>query len=265
MKSSVPVLSCENLCKFFATSSGFLRRKVGEIKAVNDVSFQIGEKEIVGVIGESGSGKTTLARTLVRLEEPTSGHIYFENTEITTLTQAELLPLRRSLQIVFQNPSSSLNPRKTINNQLQEVIVFHDMAEDVAGYSQELLKKVGLDESFLGRYPHELSIGQQQRVCLARSLCTKPKLLVLDECVSALDISVQAQVLNLLLQLYEESRMSYLFISHDISVVEHLADRVLVMFQGQIVEQGPCEQVFNDPKHPYTKLLLSSALPVAPK
>jgi ABC-type glutathione transport system ATPase component len=236
---------------------GFFRKNAGEIKALDDVSFEVGEREIVGVIGESGSGKTTLARAVTRLIEPTSGQILFDNIDITHMFPSELRPLRRSFQIVFQNPASSLNPRLTISQTLREIIVFHQMGEDVRGYSVSLMKKVGLDEHFLERYPHELSIGQQQRVCLARAL-------VLDECVSALDISVQAQVLNLLLELSDSLGMSYLFISHDIGVVQHLADKVLVMCDGKIVEQGPAEQIFDAPTHPYTKLLLASELPAAP-
>ncbi len=264
MKSNVPLLDCKNLCKYYPISSGFLRRQVGVVTALDDVSFQIGEKEIVGVVGESGSGKTTLARAITRLISPTSGQILFDNVDITNMSIEELRPLRKSFQIVFQNPASSLNPRMTILQTMQEVILFHQMADDVVEYASALMSRVGLDPEFLSRYPHELSIGQQQRVCIARALITKPRLVVLDECVSALDISVQAQVLNLLLELYEELRMSYLFISHDIGVVQHLADKVVVMSEGRIVEQGPAEKVLEDPEHPYTKLLLSSRLPAFP-
>lgn len=260
MKSLLPLLSCTNLCKFYPKSSGFMRTHVGDVKALNDVSFDIGQKEIVGVIGESGSGKTTLARAIVRLIEPTSGQILFDDIDITTLSQKALRPLRKSFQIVFQNPASSLNPRMTIAQALGEVIVFHQMSEDVEGYARALMSQVRLDEHYLNRYPHELSIGQQQRVCIARALVTQPRLLVLDECVSALDISVQAQVLNLLLELHEELGMSYLFISHNIQVVEHLADTILVMNKGEIVEQGPAEAVLSNPTDSYTKLLLSSLL-----
>lgn len=262
MKNHLPLLSCTNLCKHYPVKSGFMRTHAGHVQALNDVSFEVGEKEIVGVIGESGSGKTTLARAIMRLIEPTSGQIMFDNTDITFLSQHELRPLRKSFQIVFQNPASSLNPRLTIHQALLQVIAFHQMSDDAEGYMRILMNKVGLDEHYLERYPHELSIGQQQRVCLARALVTKPRLLVLDECVSSLDISVQAQVLNLLLELYEELGMSYVFISHDISVVEHLADKIIVMNQGELVEQGPAEKILNSPEHPYTKLLLSSALTV---
>jgi len=262
MKAFVPLLSCKNLCTYFPIKSGFLRRKVGEIKAVDNVCFDIGEKEIVGVVGESGSGKTTLARSIMRLVEPTAGEIFFDNIDITHMSQQELRPLRSAFQIVFQNPASSLNPRMSVLDTLKEVVLFHQMAEDPVDYILSLVRKVGLDEEMIARYPHELSIGQQQRVSIARALITRPSLLVLDECISALDISVQAQVLNLLLELYEERRMSYLFISHDIRAVQHLADKILVMKDGQIVEQGPALEILENPQHPYTKLLVSAELPV---
>lgn len=260
-----PLVRCTDLCTYFPLRSGILKRKVGEVRAVHNVSLTIEEKEIVGIIGESGSGKTTLARTLIRLSDPTSGQIVFDNIDITKLSQEELRPLRKRFQIVFQNPSSSLNSRKTIYETLEEVVLFHQLAVDVTGFLNSMMKKVGLNGDYLGRYPHELSIGQMQRVCLARALCTSPELLVLDECVSALDISVQAQVLNLLLELHEESNVSYLFISHDIAVVQHIADRIVVMYNGEIVEQGPTEKVLEEPTHPYTKLLLSSKLALSPK
>ncbi len=262
MKAFSPLLSCKNLSMHFPVKSGFLRRRIGERKAVDDVSFEIGEKEIVGVIGESGSGKTTLAKMIVRLLRPTDGQLFFDSVDITHATEEELRPLRKSFQIVFQNPASSLNPRMRIKDTLEEVVLFHQMADNPTAYIQSLMRKVGLDLELLSRYPHELSIGQQQRVSIARSLITQPRLLVLDECVSALDISVQAQVLNLLLELYEEYGMSYLFISHDIRVVEHLADKVIVMKDGKIVEEGLCLEVLENPQHPYTKLLLSAELPI---
>lgn len=254
------LLQCHNLCQYFPISKGLLRRHVGVVKALDDVSLDVAEKEIVGVIGESGSGKTTLARAIMRLIKPTSGQIIFDGMDITNMSQEALRPYRKAFQIVFQNPASSLNPRMTIAQSLAEVIMFHKMSDDVEAYSQLLMKKVGLDEKYLTRFPHELSIGQQQRVSIARALATQPRLLVLDECVSALDISVQAQILNLLLELHEELGVSYLFISHDIGVVQHLSDTILVMKQGQIVESGPALEVLDSPKQPYTKLLLSSAL-----
>lgn len=258
-----PLVQVEHLSTHFQLSKGLFRKHSGINKAVDDVSFTIHEGEIVGVIGESGSGKTTLAKTILCLEKKTSGHVFVDGVDIHTLSGKELLAYRKKLQIVFQNPSDSLNIRKTVFEMLHEVIYFHKIVKtesDALEFSSSLLQKVGLDASYLSRYPHELSIGQQQRICLARSLCTKPKLLVLDECTSALDISVQAQVLNLLLELHQEQNLSYLLISHDLSVVYHLADKVLVLYQGKIVESGPVEQVFNTPQHPYTKKLLASAM-----
>lgn len=258
-----PFLQVQNLCTYFPIATGWLRAHSGFKKAVDDISFTINEGEIVGVIGESGSGKTTLAKSILGLEEKTSGQVLVDGIDIHTLSKSALLPYRKMLQIVFQNPADSLNMRKTIFETIHEVISFHQIAKTEAealSFSSSLLQKVGLDASYLSRYPHELSIGQQQRICLARSLCTKPKLLILDECTSALDISVQAQVLNLLLELHNEENLSYLLISHDLSVVYHLADRVLVLYQGKVVESGPIEEVFENPKHPYTKKLLSSAL-----
>lgn len=254
------LLQCDNLSTHFSIGTGFLKRVVGVVKALDDVTMSVKEKEIVGVIGESGCGKTTLARTIARLQEPTSGQILFDGVDITHMKQKELLPYRKAMQIVFQNPASSLNPRMSIGNILQEVATFHEMSDDPLDYIHDLMKKVGLSGDYLARYPHELSIGQQQRVSIARALVTKPRLLVLDECVSALDISVQAQVLNLLLELHETLGVSYLFISHDISVVRHLSDRILVMNKGKIVEQGLCEQVLEAPQDPYTKLLLNSVV-----
>lgn len=254
------LLHCQNLFKYFPVQKGLLRHVVGNVKALDDVSLTVAEKEIVGVIGESGSGKTTLARVCMRLIKPTSGQILFDGVDITEMSEERLRPLRKSFQIVFQNPASSLNPRMTIGDTLKEVIEFHQMSDDAASYSHMLMKKVGLDEKYLTRYPHELSIGQQQRVSLARALATQPKLLILDECVSALDISVQAQILNLLLELHEELNVSYLFISHDIGVIQHLSDTIVVMKAGQIVESGPAEQILYAPQHPYTKLLLAAKL-----
>jgi peptide/nickel transport system ATP-binding protein len=220
------------------------------------------------VVGESGSGKSTLAHTLLRLTEPTSGTIFFCGSEFTALNKQELRRMRKHLQIVFQNPASSLNLRRTCGELIYEVLAFHKMAEGPLALEKravELFTQVGLDPSFLRRYSHELSVGQQQRVCIARALATQPQLLVLDECLSALDVSIQAQVLNLLLELHQSLKLSYLFISHNLGVVEHLSDNVLVMQKGRIVEQGPVEQVFSEPAHPYTRLLISSRLSSFPR
>jgi peptide/nickel transport system ATP-binding protein len=256
-------IEVRNLSTYFTQRSGWLRQAAGLIRAVDDVSFTIQAGQIVGVIGESGSGKTTLAKSMLLLEKKSAGEIVVDGVDISLLSRKELLAYRKKLQIVFQNPADSLNMRKTIYEALNEVLVFHAIVEtknESIDFLHSLLLKVGLNSSCLSRYPHELSIGQQQRICIARSLCTKPKLLVLDECTSALDISVQAEVLNLLLTLHREEHLSYLLISHDLNVVYHLADEVLVLYQGKIVESGPTESLFHDPQHPYTKKLLASRL-----
>ena len=253
----------EGLSVHFPVFRGWFRRARDVVRAVDDISFTIDKGEIVGVIGESGSGKSTLAKALLRLVEPTNGQVFVDAHDITTLSRKKLMPFRKMLQIVFQNPSESLNMRKTVGQTLLEVIAFHKITAnemDALEFSKKLLEKVGLDTDLLHYFPHELSIGQKQRVSIARALCTGPKLIVLDECTSALDILVQAQVLNLLLELHGEQKLSYLFISHDLSVVRHIADTVLVMYKGKIVERGPVDEVFSSPQHPYTQKLLESAL-----
>lgn len=261
------LLKVINLSKKFPISSGFFRRTSGWIQAVHDVSFTLNEGEVLGIVGESGSGKSTLAKTILHLTKPTSGDVLFYGSSLADLSTREMRKMRKRMQIVFQNPSLSLNPRKTVGEVIGEVLAFHEIVktkEEKYEKIAELLKKVGLDAHFMRRYPHELSIGQQQRVSIARALSVEPKLLVLDECVSALDVSIQAQVLNLLLELLESMNMSYLFISHDLAVVEHIADSVLVMYEGQVVEQGLVEDVFSKPQHPYTRLLLDATLPEEP-
>lgn len=253
------LLEVASLCTYYPIHTGWLRKQQGVVKAVDTVSFTIAQGEIVGVVGESGSGKSTLAKTILRLTDASSGEVLVDGVDILKLSGAALMPYRKMMQIVFQNPAESLNMRKTVFQMLYEVIFVHHIAstqEQAVAFSTDLLVRVGLDHSFLERFPHELSTGQQQRICLARALCTQPKLLILDECVSALDISVQAQVLNLLLELHEQQNLSYLFISHDLNVVYHLADKVIVLYQGKVVESGTVDQVFNTPQHPYTKKLL---------
>lgn len=263
----VELLQVKNLSKKFPIASGFFRTTAGWIKAVNDVSFTLKKGEVLGIVGESGSGKSTLARTILHLTKPTSGEVLFNGTPLSSLSRREMRKMRKEMQIVFQNPSLSLNPRKTIGEVIGEVLVFHEIVktnEEKFERIAALLKRVGLDADMMRRYPHELSIGQQQRVSIARALSVEPELLVLDECVSALDVSIQAQVLNLLMELLQTMKMSYLFISHDLAVVEHMADSVLVMYSGQVVEKGTVEDVFAKPEHPYTKLLLDAALPEMP-
>ena len=259
------LVQVKGLCKTFPLYRGFFRKAHDVVCAVDNVSFDIKAGEIVGVVGESGSGKSTLAKVMLRLIEPTAGNIFVEGQSITTLSRRKLLPYRKMMQIVFQNPAESINMRKTIAQTLHEVLYFHSLVStwsESMQHAAALLEKVGLDEAYLTYYPHELSLGQLQRVAIARALCTGPKLIVCDECVSALDILVQAQVLNLLMQLHETQKLSYLFISHDLSVVQHIADRVLVMYKGKIVEEGLVEEVFTSPTHPYTQQLLQSAFTI---
>jgi len=262
MQSKKPKqLELQNLSISFTRFTGFFRKAHDVIHAVDDVSLTMHQREIVGVVGESGSGKSTLAKAALRLVEPTSGRILVDGVDITELSRHSFLPYRKKLQIVFQNPAESVNMRKTIGQTLHEVLFFHQISTTWLESMQKaegLLKQVGLDGAHLAYYPHELSLGQLQRVAIARALCTAPDIIVCDECVSALDILVQAQVLNLLLQLHAEFGLSYLFISHDLRVVRHLADRVCVMYQGKIVEEGGVNEVFENPKHPYTQKLLSS-------
>lgn len=257
------ILKVEHVSKRFPLSSGFFSRETNWVQAVDDVSFSMNKGEVLGVVGESGSGKSTLARVVLRLIEPSSGKIFFKETDLTALSRKEMKAMRKKMQIVFQNPSLSLNPRKTMFETIEEVLKVHEIVqtkEEAAFRIEEILKKVGLNMNIAKRYSHELSLGQQQRVCIARALSVEPELLILDECVSALDVSVQAQILNLLLELLQSSEMSYLFISHDLAVVEHLSDRVLVMYGGKVVEEGTAEEVLNSPKEAYTKLLVSSQL-----
>jgi len=237
----------------------FRRRDV--IQAVNGVSLTIRRGEALALVGESGSGKTTFGRCLLRLMEPTSGAIHFDGVDFLSLRGAELRRFRRRLQIVFQDPAGSLNPRMTVGTAVREPIEVHRLARGAAAKAEvhRLFEEVGLDPSLYDRYPHELSGGQKQRVGIARALAVQPEFLVLDEPVSALDVSVQAQVLNLLEKLRTTRALTYLFIAHDLAVVRHIADRVAVMYLGRIVELAPNESIYSDPRHPYTTALLSAA------
>jgi oligopeptide/dipeptide ABC transporter ATP-binding protein len=251
------VLQVDDLAKEYRVRVGG-RRAV--LHAVDGVSFEIRRGETVALVGESGSGKSTTALCVLRLEEPTRGRVLFEGEELTALSQRTLRPLRRRIQIVFQDPTESLNPRRSVEATLREPIQHHGLADGRAARTRvgELLELVGLPPDHARRYPHQLSGGQRQRVCIARALSTEPSLVVLDEPTSALDVSVQAQILNLLKELQQEIGLTYLFITHDLGVVRHLADRVLVMYAGQIVEAAPTATVFSRPLHPYTRALLDS-------
>jgi oligopeptide/dipeptide ABC transporter ATP-binding protein len=249
------------LHKHYPVSGGLFRRQL--LAAVDGVSVTIQRGETLGVVGESGSGKSTLGRCLLRLEEPSAGRVVFEGTDVTALPRAPLRHLRRRMQMVFQDPSDSLNPRMTAGEAVIEPMVLHGLAAGSAARRRavELFGLVGLSDTHLDRYPHQLSGGQQQRVAIARALAPEPDFIVLDEPTSALDVSIQAQLLNLLRDLQARLGLSYLFISHDLSVVRYMATHVAVMYLGRVVEQGPTEAVFADPRHPYTRALLS-AVPV---
>ena len=258
-----PLLEVRHLKKHFPVKRGLLRRVVGHVKAVDDISFDIRRKRTLGLVGESGCGKTTAGRTILRLLEPTAGEIIFRGRDLASLSERELRPRRRHMQIVFQDPYSSLNPRMTVGAIVGEALLVHGIARGrkLRERVQALLERVGLEAEHMERYPHEFSGGQRQRIGIARALALNPQFIVCDEPVSALDVSIQAQVINLLEDLQEEYEPSYLFIAHDLSVVRHISDRVAVMYMGKIVEIAACDELFNHALHPYTLALLS-AVPV---
>ena len=255
------LLRVEGLTKHFPVRRGVLRRQVGTVRALSDVSFSLAEGETLAVVGESGCGKSTLGRAVLRLHEPSSGSIRLDGQEVTALDPRALRAARRRMQIIFQDPFGSLNPRMTVRETLSEPLLLHGLAtpETVRAKVDELVVMCGLSAWHADRYPHEFSGGQRQRVGIARALATRPQLIVCDEPVSALDVSVQAQIVNLLQDLQAELGLAYIFISHDLGVVRHIADRVAVMYLGRIVELAPTEALYADPRHPYTRLLLSSA------
>ncbi len=257
-----PLLSVRNLRKHFPIRKGFFQRVEAHVKAVDDVSFDVQPGETLGLVGESGCGKTTVGRSILRLIEPTSGQVTFEGTDVISAGRDRMRRLRRNMQIIFQDPYASLNPRMSVADIIGEGLRVHGIVKgrvDLEEAVKQLLLKVRLDPAYVNRYPHEFSGGQRQRIGIARALSLNPKFIVCDEAVSALDVSIQAQVINLLMDLREEFGLSYLFVAHNLSVVRRISNRVAVMYLGKIVEEATTKDLFANPRHPYTKALLSAA------
>lgn len=254
------LLAVEDLKKHFPVEGGILKRQVGAVRAVDSVTFSLDQGKTLGLVGESGCGKSTLGKTIMRLHDPTDGHIYFDNEEITEAGKSKLREIRRNMQIIFQDPASSLNPRMSVSELIQEPMqTLTDWSKEKRqSRTLELIENVGLQEHHLNRAPHEFSGGQQQRVAIARALSVNPQLVVADEPTSALDVSVQAKILNLMSDLQDTYDLTYLFISHDLSVIKHICDEVAVMYLGQLAEVANTDQIFENPKHPYTKALMSA-------
>jgi oligopeptide transport system ATP-binding protein len=262
--AATPLLQVKNLVKHFPIRSGLLQRVSDHVHAVDGVSFDLAAGETLGVVGESGCGKSTTGRCILRLIEPSSGEVWFEGRNVTALDKPSLRAVAREIQIIFQDPYASLNPRMTVGAIIGEGLVIHKMAanaKEIEDRVAKLLETVGLSPDYMRRYPHEFSGGQRQRIGIARALAVNPKLVICDEAVSALDVSIQAQVINLLEDLQQEFNLTYLFIAHDLSVVEHISRRVAVMYLGRIVEIAPSRELYTMPKHPYTEALLS-AVPI---
>ncbi len=266
------LLEVNDLKQWFPIRKGFLQRIVGHVKAVDGVSFAINRNEALGLVGESGSGKTTVGRTVLRLYDPTAGEIWYTSSEgeridIANIDQGDMKPLRKEMRMIFQDPFSSLNPRLTVKDLIGEPLIIHKEAagRQLEDRVSELMTAVGLDPNYMRRYPHEFSGGQRQRIGLARTLALRPRLIIADEPVSALDVSIQAQVLNLLQELKDELGLTYLFIAHDLSVVEHMCDRIAVMYVGRLVEIADSDKLLSRPLHPYTEALVSAIPPADPE
>ena len=252
------ILSVKNISKIYESSGGGFGRK-NKVSALDGVSFNLAQGETLGIVGESGCGKSTLGRIISRLDSPTSGEIIYKGNDIAKKSLAAMRPLRKEIQFIFQDPYASLNPRRQIGAIIEELMRIHGVSKDERrARAHELLEKVGLDKNSYEKYPHEFSGGQRQRVVIARALTLKPELIIADEPVSALDVSIQAQVLNLFKELQDEMKLTYVFVAHDLGVVRHISDRIAVMYLGKIVELGSVEEIYNNPQHPYTKALLSA-------
>ncbi|MDE0959716.1 MAG: dipeptide ABC transporter ATP-binding protein [Planctomycetota bacterium] len=262
-----PLIEVKNLKTWFPIRTGVFSRVTAHVKAVDGVSFQLGRKETLGLVGESGCGKTTVGRSILKLVDPTEGSVRFDGQDVLASEGADLRRLRKRMQIIFQDPYGSLNPRMTVGSILSEGPRIHQMGNDseIRKMTEYLMDRCGLDAvNHINRYPHEFSGGQRQRIGIARALSVEPEFIVCDEAVSALDVSIQAQIINLLLDLQDEFGLSYLFIAHDLAVVEHISDRVAVMYLGKIVEEASSDDLYSDPRHPYTKALLSAVPEIRP-
>lgn len=263
MDNKETLLNVENLVMYFPIKRGVFQRTVGHVHAVDDISFRVYKGETLGLVGESGCGKSTTGRAILQLYRPTAGHVFFEDRDLTTMKGEDLRSTRKRMQMIFQDPYASLNPRMTVEEIVGEPLIVHNMAKgrEVREMVKELLGLVGLNPAYVDRYPHEFSGGQRQRIGVARSLSLSPSLIVCDEPISALDVSIQAQVINLLEDMQEKFNLTYLFIAHDLSVVRHISDRVAVMYLGALVELASRDELYAKPLHPYTQALLS-AVPI---
>lgn len=254
------ILEVNNLCKYFPIKKTIFGKTLVNLKAVENVSFKLKAGTTIGVVGESGCGKTTLGRTILKLYDSDGGSIYFDGQDITNLSKSQMIKYRTDMQLIFQDPYSSLPPRMTVGNIISEAVKVHNIVpkEEVSSYVRDIMKKCGLQPQYYDRYPHEFSGGQRQRICIARALAVKPKLVICDEPVSALDVSIQAQIINLLKELQNTMGLTYLFISHDLSVVKYITDQIMVMYLGTVMEFSNTDEIFDNPLHPYTQALFSA-------